>query len=98
MIEPEHKPTRVLIVDDEPDIETLVRRRYKHRNGFEFLFARSGADALRQIESDPTLDLVVTDINMPGMDGLSLIAKLNQLDDRIVKAVILSAYGDLGNI
>jgi sigma-B regulation protein RsbU (phosphoserine phosphatase) len=88
-------------VDDEPDIETLVRQRFKRRNGdfgFEFLFARNGADALRQIEADEALDMVVTDINMPVMDGLELLARISALSGRLVKSVILSAYGDMGNI
>jgi sigma-B regulation protein RsbU (phosphoserine phosphatase) len=92
---------RVLIVDDEPDIETLIRQRFKRRNGnfgFEFAFARNGAEALRQVEADPDLDLVITDINMPVMDGLELISRLGHLDGRVVKSVILSAYGDMGNI
>jgi phosphoserine phosphatase RsbU/P len=92
---------RVLIVDDEPDIEILIRQRFKRRNGnfgFEFAFARNGADALRQIEADPQLELVVTDINMPVMDGLELLSRIGALAGRMVKAVILSAYGDMGNI
>ena len=93
---------RVLIVDDEPDIETLIRQRFKRRNGnfgFEFSFARNGAEALRQIEADPELELVVTDINMPVMDGLELLSRINALENgRVMKAIILSAYGDMGNI
>ena len=95
----ESRPARVLIVDDEPDIETLIRQRFKRRNaGFEFLFARDGQEALARLAENPDLDLVVTDINMPVMDGLALLSRLNQLDGRILKAVILSAYGDMANI
>jgi sigma-B regulation protein RsbU (phosphoserine phosphatase) len=92
------RPHKVLIVDDEPDIELLIRQRFKRRNGeFEFVFARNGKEALEILESDPELEVVVTDINMPVMDGLSLLPRLNALD-RLVKAVILSAYGDMQNI
>jgi phosphoserine phosphatase RsbU/P len=93
--------SRVLIVDDEPDIETLIRQRFKRRSGdfdFDFVFARNGVEALRQLEADPKLDLVITDINMPVMDGLELLSRMSALDGRLVKGVILSAYGDMGNI
>jgi sigma-B regulation protein RsbU (phosphoserine phosphatase) len=92
-------PVRVLVVDDEPDIETLVRRRFKRSTGnFDFVFARNGKEALELVAADPGLDLVVTDINMPVMDGLALLGRLSALDGRIIKTVILSAYGDMHNI
>ena len=85
-----------LIVDDEPDIETLIRRRFKRGNGhFEFVFAQNGKEALERIAADPELDLVVTDINMPVMDGLALLGQLGAMNGRIIKTVILSAYGDM---
>src|SRR3954447_3980623 len=90
---------RVLVVDDEPDIETLIRRRFRRTNGdFEFLFARNGKEALDVLSNDAKIDLVVTDISMPVMDGLALLARLAAMDDRILKTVILSAYGDMANI
>ncbi len=93
------RPLRVLVVDDEPDIETLIRQRFRRRNGyFEFAFARNGEEALERLSADPALEVVVTDINMPVMDGLELLARLESLGGRLVKAVILSAYGDLRNI
>jgi sigma-B regulation protein RsbU (phosphoserine phosphatase) len=93
------EPTRVLIVDDEPDIETLIRRRFRRGNGhFEFVFAQNGKEALERIAADPGLDLVVTDINMPVMDGLALLGQLAAFNGRIIKTVILSAYGDMNNI
>jgi sigma-B regulation protein RsbU (phosphoserine phosphatase) len=92
-------PARVLVVDDEPAIETLLRRRFRRANGdFEFVFARNGREALDVLADDPKVDLVVTDINMPVMDGLALLGRLAAMDDRILKAVILSAYGDMHNI
>ncbi len=100
MMQPEEsKAIRILIVDDEPDVEMLIRQRFKRRNGdFDFVFARNGQEALEALEKDPTLEMVVTDINMPVMDGLALLNRLNALSGRIVKAVILSAYGDMANI
>jgi sigma-B regulation protein RsbU (phosphoserine phosphatase) len=90
-------PARILIVDDEPDIELLIRQRFKRRNGeFDFVFARNGEEALRKLE-EAGIDVVVTDINMPVMDGLTLLSHLNT-GNRLLKAVILSAYGDMPNI
>ncbi len=90
---------RVLIVDDEPDIEDLIRQRFKRRHSnFDFMFARDGREALERLRADESIDLVVTDINMPVMDGLTLLGRLNSLNGRVVKAVILSAYGDMENI
>jgi phosphoserine phosphatase RsbU/P len=96
---PGSKPVRVLIVDDEPDIEALIRQRFRKRlEEFNFVFARNGEEALQRLFEDPELALVITDINMPVMDGLALLERLNGLDGRLVKAVILSAYGDMRNI
>jgi phosphoserine phosphatase RsbU/P len=87
------------VVDDEPDIETLIRRRFKRGNGhFEFVFAQNGKEALERIAADPELELVVTDINMPVMDGLALLGHLGAMNGRLIKTVILSAYGDMSNI
>ncbi len=96
---PGNKPVRVLIVDDEPDIEALIRQRFRKRvDEYEFVFARNGEEAMQRLSEDPALELVVTDVNMPVMDGLALLERMSELDGRIVKAVILSAYGDMRNI
>ena len=90
--------TRILVVDDEADIELLIRQRFRRRAAeFEFVFARNGEQALETLEAHPDIDVVVTDINMPVMDGLTLLARLPECG-RSVKAVILSAYGDMTNI
>ncbi|MEN3288959.1 MAG: hypothetical protein V7634_3259 [Bradyrhizobium sp.] len=90
----------VLMVDDEPDMEALVLRKFRRqrRDGLiEFVFARDGIEALHAMDRHPHVDLVVLDINMPCMDGLSLLEKLQGRDDR-KSAIIVSAYGDMNNI
>jgi sigma-B regulation protein RsbU (phosphoserine phosphatase) len=91
---------KILLVDDEPDFELLVRkqlRKHIQAGEFEFVFANSGVDALKKLEADATIDLVMTDINMPEMDGLTLLGKLNE-SKTLLRAVIVSAYGDMANI
>ncbi len=90
----------ILFVDDEPDFEDMVRQRFRRqaRDGeFDLAFARDGAEALRAI-AENSFDLVVTDINMPGMDGLTLLAKLQERGEEALVTVIVSAYGDMENI
>lgn len=91
----------ILLVDDEPDLETLIRQRFRKRiqeGGIEFRFATNGRDALSILEAHPEIELVMTDIRMPVMDGLSLLQKLDDLEGPRRVAVILSAYGDMPNI
>lgn len=90
----------ILVVNDEPDLEALVVQRFRRqiRDGaFSFLFAHDGLEALALIEANPTVDMVVSDINMPRMDGLSLLQKLQECEDGIC-TIIVSAYGDMANI
>jgi adenylate cyclase len=91
---------QILVVDDEPDLEDLIRQKFRHqiRDGsVNFLFARDGMDALAAMQAHGTIDMVVTDINMPRMDGLSLLQKLQDGEDK-VSTIIVSAYGDMSNI
>ncbi|MCB0717532.1 MAG: response regulator [Bacteroidetes bacterium] len=93
-------PVRILVVDDEPDLEALVRQRFRRQiraNEFDFLFAADGVDALDLINEDQSIDIVLTDINMPRMDGLTLLQRLSEVD-RVLIAVVVSAYGDMDNI
>jgi sigma-B regulation protein RsbU (phosphoserine phosphatase) len=93
-------PIKLLVVDDEPDLESLIRQRFrkKIRNAeFEFVFARNGVDALEKLDSDGEIDIVLTDINMPEMDGLTLLTRISELESPR-KAIIVSAYGDMENI
>ena len=91
---------RILVVDDEPDLEALILQKFRHqlRDGtVRFLFARDGIDALAALKANGDIDLVVTDINMPRMDGLTLLQKLQETEERL-STIIVSAYGDMANI
>jgi adenylate cyclase len=92
--------TTILIVDDEPDLETLILQKFRKqiREGLTaFLFAHDGLEALQVIADNPRVDMVVSDINMPRMDGLALLQKLQEAEDR-KSTIIVSAYGDMSNI
>src|SRR5450755_3175134 len=91
---------KILVVDDEPDLEVLIKQRFRKQirdKQYEFIFAVNGADALDRIRESEDLDIVLSDINMPEMDGLTLLDKIGALNP-ILKAVIVSAYGDMENI
>ena len=90
----------ILVVDDEPDLEALVLQKFRKqiRDGVvSFIFAHDGLEALQSIEQHPSVDMVLSDINMPRMDGLSLLQKLQEAEDK-KSTVIVSAYGDMSNI
>lgn len=93
-------PVRLLVVDDEPDLETLIRQKFrkKIRDGnYDITFAGNGQQALDALDQDSDIDVILTDINMPVMDGLTLLARLAERDG-LFKSVVISAYGDLDNI
>ncbi|WP_420639176.1 PP2C family protein-serine/threonine phosphatase [Candidatus Poriferisocius sp.] len=94
------KPYKILVVDDEPDLEPLIlqrMRRHIRSNEYEFVFAPNGVEALNMLNADQTIDMVLSDINMPKMDGLTLLQQLPGVDPNL-RAVIISAYGDMDNI
>ena len=91
----------ILVVDDEVDMEPMIRQRFRQavRAGkMDFRFARDGVEAIEIIDENPDISLVITDINMPRMDGLTLLEQLFDRVDLTAKAIIVSAYGDLANI
>lgn len=91
---------RILVVDDEPDLETLIKQKFRKQiraNQYEFLFASNGAQALEVLEEAQDIELVLSDINMPVMDGLTLLLRLQETHN-LLKAVVVSAYGDIENI
>ena len=92
--------TKILAVDDEPDLEILLRQKFRRqiREGlFEFVFANDGLEAVERLEEDGETDIVLTDINMPRLDGLGLLIKIHE-HSPVTKAIIVSAYGDMANI
>ena len=91
---------QILVVDDEPDLEALIQQKFRHqiRDGAVcFLFAQDGVDALAALKVNGDVDMVVTDINMPRMDGLTLLKKLQENEEKL-STIIVSAYGDMANI
>ena len=92
---------KILSVDDENDLELLLTQyfRRKIRKGeYEFFFAHNGIEALRVLLEQPDINIILSDINMPEMDGLTLLAKINELRNPALKCIMVSAYGDMGNI
>ena len=90
----------VLVVDDEPDVRSLVMQRFRkkiRKKELKFLFAANGAEALDILANNRDVDMIVSDINMPVMDGLTLLSEL-KAQYPTIKAVIVSAYGDMKNI
>ena len=91
---------KILVVDDEPDLEHLVRQRMRReiRSGkYSFVFAHNGVEALEVLSEEQDIDMVLSDINMPRMDGLTLLEQIPKVDPNI-RSVIVSAYGDMKNI
>ncbi len=91
---------KILVVDDEPDLELLVKQKFRRKireNQYEFVFAQNGEEALQKVKEHPDLDIILSDINMPVMDGLTLLSRLPEANP-MLKAVVVSAYGDMQNI
>jgi sigma-B regulation protein RsbU (phosphoserine phosphatase) len=94
-------PVKILSVDDEMDLELLLTQyfRRKIRKGeYEFVFAHNGLEALTMMVKHPDIEIILSDINMPEMDGLTLLAKVNEMRNPALKVIMVSAYGDMGNI
>ena len=94
-------PIKILSVDDEMDLELLLTQyfRRKIRKGeYEFVFAHNGLEALAMMVKHPDIEIILSDTNMPEMDGLTLLAKVNEMRNPALKVIMVSAYGDMGNI
>jgi sigma-B regulation protein RsbU (phosphoserine phosphatase) len=95
------KHLKIMVVDDEVDLEPLIRQKFRRqiRDGvYDFVFAHHGLEALTKLIEYPEIRLILSDINMPEMDGLTLLTRLKELKNPILKTVIVSAYGDMENI
>jgi adenylate cyclase len=91
---------KILVADDEVDLETLIKQKFRKQireRKYEFVFALNGKEALEKLRQNEDINVLLSDINMPEMDGLSLLSKLSEAAP-LVKAVMVSAYGDMDNI
>ena len=94
-------PVKILSVDDEMDLELLLTqyfRREIRKGEYEFKFAHNGLEALTILLKEKDFDIILSDINMPEMDGLTLLTKINEMQNPALKCIMVSAYGDMGNI
>jgi sigma-B regulation protein RsbU (phosphoserine phosphatase) len=92
---------KILVVDDEPDLEILIRQRFRKQireDTMRFEFAQNGIKALQKLDEHRDISIVLSDINMPEMDGLTLLEKIGEKNHPCLKSVIVSAYGDMENI
>ena len=90
-----------MVVDDEPDLQMLILQKFRkkiHNDDYEFYFAENGLEALTVLNDTKDISLILSDINMPKMDGLTLLQRLQEVEEAALKTVIVSAYGDMENI
>ena len=91
---------KILVADDESDLEMLIKQKFRKQireQKYEFVFALNGQEAFEKLYTHPDISIVLTDINMPEMDGLTLLSKITE-SNPLTKAVMVSAYGDMENI
>jgi sigma-B regulation protein RsbU (phosphoserine phosphatase) len=101
MTENSKMTVKIMMVDDELDLEPLIRQKFRRQirdEVYDFVFAHNGLEALSKLIEQPDIRLILSDINMPEMDGLTLLTRLKELKNPLLKTVIVSAYGDMENI
>ncbi|HEX8702235.1 MAG TPA: protein kinase, partial [Myxococcaceae bacterium] len=94
------RPAKILVVDDEQDMRMVMQQRFRKQiqdATFELIFASNGEEALEKLRQDPDMDVVVSDLRMPKMDGLTLLSRVGEVNP-LVKVIIVSAYSDMSNI
>lgn len=92
--------TILLVVDDEPDVQFLVKQKFRKQirdEEYQFLFASNGVEALKTLKEHPEIEVILCDVNMPQMDGISLLSKTKEVNTT-AQTIIVSAYGDMRNI
>jgi serine/threonine protein kinase len=94
------RAAKILVVDDEPDMALVIKQRFRKQvqdSLYSFLFAANGEEALEMLRQHPDTDVVLSDVNMPKMDGLTFLSRVGEVNS-LVKVIIVSAYGDMSNI
>jgi serine/threonine protein kinase/class 3 adenylate cyclase len=94
------RPAKILVVDDEPDMTLVIQQRFRKQiqdSIYEFIFASDGEEALEKLRQHPDTDVVVSDLRMPNMDGLTLLSRVGEVHP-LIKVIIVSAYSDMSNI
>jgi len=92
---------KIMYVDDELDVEPMITQKFRREireKKYSFIFAHNGFEALAKLDENPDVSIILSDINMPEMDGLTLLSRLHELNNPALKTVIVSAYGDMENI
>jgi len=94
------RPTKILVIDDEPDVTLLIQQRFRQqirRSVYQFFFASDGASALEELRRNPDIEVALSDINMPGMDGLTFLSRVAEVSP-LLRVIMVSAYSDMANI
>jgi sigma-B regulation protein RsbU (phosphoserine phosphatase) len=100
-IKEKYMPTKILVVDDEKDMWDLITQKFRKeflQGEYEFYFAGNGKEALKTVEKEDDIDIILLDINMQVMDGLTFLENLKELDKPLLRPIVISGYGDMQNI
>ena len=91
-------PAKILVVDDEPSFKSIINQKFKNKirkKDLEFIFVSNGLIALEKLQAEPDIDIILTDITMPEIDGIKLLSTLYEINHPTLKTVIISDSSDL---